>query len=197
MYQDLIRHLRELQGFRNKLTSILVPNQSLSPTAEDPIHRDAIENRRAIPCEWTNHIASCIEFENNGFFSSYDPCMTLSTVSISIGKPNDTGHTGGVPSTALFPIVDNGSTRAFRWFLAARQGAMRNASCSDRHAIAETRMGCAQHRRKEISETSVESWLGFQCLVRSLPDYAKSPHVSWCCSFGPCEQAPPLARSAK
>jgi hypothetical protein len=53
---------------------------------------------------------------------------------------------------------------------------MRNASRSDRRSIAETRMGCAQHRRKEISETSVESWLGFQCLVCSLPDYAKSPH---------------------
>lgn len=42
-----------------------------------------------------------------------------------------------------------------------------------------------QHRRKEISETSVESWLGFQCLVCFLPDYAKAPHVSWCCSFSP------------
>ncbi|KAJ5541408.1 hypothetical protein N7494_006484 [Penicillium frequentans] len=136
-----------LELLRNKLTYILIPNQSLSPKTEDPIHRDAIENRRAIPCDWTNHIASCIEFENIGFLSTYDPCMTLS-INVHNYMENQKYRTyrrstqyGFIPKPR--EIVDKGSTRAFRWFLAARQGAMRNASCSDRHAIAETRMGCA------------------------------------------------------
>lgn len=115
--------------------------------------------------------------------------MTLSIVFITIWKIRNTGHTDGVPNTALFPspgklwimaprvLFDGSSLRAkaLRGMQAAAIGTQ----------LLKPAWAVRQHRRKEISETSVESWLGFQCLVCFLPDYAKAPHVSWCCSFSP------------